>query len=230
MLNDVMDVAKRAGAFLDDPSLSIYKLTYLMPFIDQCYEELDVDLERCGMQYVEGIVEFVNPAGTSDLSPLLADGQPLQYMKFPKWVDWKLPGQPDSMYTPSAMVSELQDFDAATGAWQWRFGDGGLQVTKAAVDVALRVYFDTMSTTIYDPAQGVIRGTAHILAAAVAREVYSARKGMEKQAARMDLKYKKIWNSFKSVVVMNNQGKQPTAKPMHPRQRVATPYVPAPTS
>lgn len=231
MLADVDDIVKRAGVLLDDPSNSVFTEAYLMPFIDQCYDELDVDLERAGMQYVEAIAVVLNPAGTSDLTPLMQDGAALSSMKFPKRVQWKLPGEPDSLYRPSTgPVVELQDFPAAAGAWEWRFADGALQVTSASIDVTLRIYFDQVSTNMVDPSTGVVRGTAHILAAAVASEVYAARKGMEKQADRLSKKRDKLWNAFKSVLVMNQQSRPTVVPPMHPRLRVATPYVPAPTS
>lgn len=232
MLADVDDVARRAGALLDDPSNSRFTLAYLMPFIDQCYDELDVDLERAGMQYIESIAVVDVAANITDLSYLLADGMALATMKFPKWVKWKLQGQPDDLYQPSVFVNELAEVDAASsyGALQWRFADGGLQITPSVTPMTLKIYFDEMSTNIIDPAQNVIRGTAHILAASVAAEAAGARKGMENVAKRLDAKHMKLWNAFKSVLVQNNQGKPVTAQPMHPRRGVATPYVQAPSS
>lgn len=232
MLADVDDVIRRAGVLLDDPSNSRFTSAYLMPLVDQCYDELDVDLERCGMQYVQSNATVDIAANISDLSYLLADGQALSTMKFPKWVDWKLQGQPDYMYVPSAHVSKLAYVDNAVsyGALQWTFVDGALQVTSSVTPLTLNIFFDEMSMNVYDPAQNVIRGTAHILAAAVAAEAAGIRKGMENVAKRLDAKHMKLWNAFKSVLVMNNQDKQVTAPPMHPRRVVPTPYVAAPTS
>ncbi len=233
MLADVNDVAKRAGALLDDPSNSIFTLAYLMPFIDQCYDILDVELERCGMQYIESIAVFNVTAGTTDLSSLLQDGQPLATMKLPKQVKWKLVGEPDYLYRPSTgPVVELDEVDTSQsiGALQWRFGDGALQITPSVVDITLKVYFDQMSTNIYDPSQNVIRGTAHILAAAVAWKADARRKGMENRAKENKAEYVSSLNAFKSVVVQNQQSNPLNAKPMHPRRNVPTPYVPAPSS
>lgn len=232
MLADVMDVSGRAGALLDDPSNSRFTLAYLMPFIDQCYAELDVMLENAGMQYVEAIAVVNVAAGVSDLASLLADGQPLATMKFPKWVKWKLQGQPDYLYNLSAFANELDEVDTATsvGALQWRFADGALQVTPSVTPMTLKIYFDQQSTDRLDPAQNVIRGTAHILAFAVASEAAGAVKGMENRALGLEAKRKAAWNQFKGVLVKNNQGKQIVAPPMHPRRGVATPYIPAPSS
>jgi hypothetical protein len=232
MLADVNDVAKRAGALLDNPDNSIYTVEYLMPFIDQCYDELDVDLENAGMQYIESIVAFPVDANTSDLTPFMQDGQPLATMKYPKLVKWKLPADPDYLYRTSAFVQELDEVDTAVsyGALQWRFGDGAIQVTPSNTPLILKVYFDQMSTNIYDPTQNVVRGTAHILAARVATAVDEIRPAMQKRALLNAARAKRSWNAFKSLLVKNNQGKQVQAQAMHPRRQVPTPYVPAPTA
>jgi hypothetical protein len=184
------------------------------------------------MQYIESIAVFPVTAGTSDLSPLLQDGQPLATMKLPKQIRWKLVGQPDDLYQVSTgPVLELDEVDTAqsVGALQWRFGDGAIQITPSVADMTLKVYFDQMSTNIYDPSQQVIRGTAHILAARVATEVAGARKGMEKRRDTLEKKAFRSWNAFKTLLVKNNQSRPVTAQPIHPRRNVATPYVAAPS-
>jgi len=42
MLDDVLDIAQRAGALLDDPSNSRFTVPYLTPYIDQEYDQMDV--------------------------------------------------------------------------------------------------------------------------------------------------------------------------------------------
>ena len=240
MLADVEHVAKSAAALLDDPGMTVFTLDYLMPHIDFCYTELDVELERVGMEYVEGIAldrngylsEGSGEANTSSLLGYMAPGQPLATMKFPKNVGWKLVGQPDTYFQPSAEVSELDDVDPSSfGAIQWRFASGALSVTPSCEAMVLRVYFDQVSTTVVDGATGVVRGTAHILAAQVAVSVDSVRKGMETRMKINQMRAMKSWNVFKDVLNKNNQGKQVEAKAMHPRRvRYGSVNVPAPTA
>lgn len=230
MLADVQDIIKRTGVLLDDPSNSIYTAAYLMPWIDQVYDVLDVDLENAGMQYIEAIAVVNVNANVTDLSYLLADGQPLATMKFPKRLKWKLQGQPDYLYQDSAFVSELSEVDTATsfGALEYRFAAGAIQITPSIDPLTLKIYYDQISTNVYDPNQNVVRGTGHILAIMTAVAVCGGRKGMEVRKKDLQADYLKAWNSFKSVLVKNNQSKQVTPPQMHPRRRVATPYVAAP--
>ena len=232
MLADAGSVARMAGDLLDDPSNSIYTLPYLMPKIDLAYSMLDVELESCGMQYVEAIVVFPVPANTLDLSPLLASGQPLATMKLPTNVKWRLPSEPDYQFKPSSFANMIAEVDTSVsfGALQWAFIGGALQVTPSSADMILKVYFEQMSTSVYDPVQGVVRGTSHILAHDVAILCCGARKGMEKRKVDLKMDRKAAWNQFKNVLTKNNQGKPIVARPLHPRMGVPTPFVPAPTS
>ena len=225
MLADVNDVIKRAQVLLDDPAGSIFSAAYLLPHIDMCYDELDVELENAGMQYIESIAVFDVAAGVSDLSNLLQDGQPLATMKLPKNLRWKLQGQPDSTYSRSAFVSELSDVDpaASIGALEWRFGDGGLQVLPSSVGVTCKLYFDQMSTNVVDGTTGVVRGTAHILALDVAISIDQGRKGMESRLKLNSARRAKAWNGFKDVLTKNNQGKKVEPPRLHPRRSFVAP-------
>lgn len=236
MLENVEDVAKRAAVLLDDPTMSRYTLDYQMPWIDQSYDDLDVSLELAGMQYVEKIAYVTllpDPTlGTtvSDLSYLNAEGQALQFMKFPKDVNWKLVGQPDSQYQASSgPVAQLLHVDTSSsyGALQWKFAQGGLQVTPSVTSMVLEIIYDAMSTDIFDPDQGVIRGTAHILAFDVARAMAEARKGMEARGKQLRADYTRAWNQFKGVLIKNNQSTQQEAQQIHGKRRMGTTYVSA---
>lgn len=232
MLQNAAAVAQRVGVLLDDPTLSKYTQTYQMPFIDQEYDELDVELEQLGMQYVEGIATFDLQIGESDLSPYLLDGQPLQYMKWGKRIDWKLKGQEDVAYRTSTPVQELDYVQVSNlGAWQWKQADGALQVTPSNGVITLKVYFDTISTNIVDPAQNVIRGTAHILALRVAVTILGARGDLSRQRLPfLEKKMAKAWGAFKSTLVMyTKQIKSVSARPIHARRLVSSFFVPAPS-
>src|ERR1700744_3079585 len=229
MLQNVDAVIRRVGTALDDPSLSKYTAAYQMPWIDQVYDDMDVELERAGMQYVDSIVSFQINAGQSDLSSYMADGQPLQYMKFPKRVDWKLPGQEDVLYRKSSLVQELDYVQASNlGAWQWRNANGSIQVTPSVGPIVLNVYMDTMSTNIYDPNQNVIRGIGTPLAWRVASTIINSRGDMTgKRGAYLERMANNSWGNFLQVLTLNKQQKNVSARPIHRRRRNSGFYVPA---
>lgn len=219
MLQNVADIVRRVGALLDDPANTRYSSDYLMPHIDQIYDEMDVDLERLGMEYLEHIAVVNINSNINDLTYLLADGQPLQSMKLPKEIRWKIQGQPDTSYFPSAYVDELDEVGPdSEGCLQWTFQQGSIQITPSSVALTLKIYFDAVSTNIYDPAQNVVRGTAHILSTRVAAYVASLQNGMGSLQKKLDVKADKAWTSFCKLVVMNSQSKQRVARSIHRRR------------
>jgi hypothetical protein len=217
MLQNVGDIIKRVGSCLDDPANTRFTMQYLTPLIDQHAQEMDVDLERLGMQYVEhhAIVEIA--ANTTDLTYLLADGQALASMKLPTGVEWKVQGQPDTAYMSSDYVNELEDVQpSSVGALEFTFIQGALSVTPSSVPLTLRITFDAMSTNLYDSAQGVIRGTAHILSYRVAAFVAGV-KGMKNAEKTNGQRAMRSWNSFCNLAVMRGQVKKVVAQPIHKR-------------
>lgn len=224
MLQDIDSVIKRIGALMDDPSNSTFTREYLMPLVDQEYDEMDVELERNGMQYIESIAVFTVPAGTTDLSTYLSDGQPLATMKFPKYVKWKLPSQTDEFYQKSSLMQELDEVNIANiGASQWRNANGSIQITPSNQDITLKVYYDTISTNIYDPTQQVIRGTAHILAPRVAAAACSTGGDLTKRFSYFEAKANKNWNAFLVVLTQQKQQSNISNPPIHGRRRATGP-------
>jgi hypothetical protein len=232
VLDNVNDIIKRVGALLDDPGNTRFTAAYLTPHIDQVYEEMDVDLELMGMQYIEHVA-IVNVASQiSDLTYLIQTGQALSSMKLPKWMKWKLQGQPDTSYVKSAYVDELTEVALSSqGALEWTFQQGALQITPSSSALTLKIGFDAVSTDLYDPAQNVIRGTAHILAVRTAAYVAALRNGMGTLQKMLDAKASKDWTAFCKLVTKKNQSKQIVAGLLHGRSySVGMPQVTAPTS
>ena len=224
MLQDADDIIKRVGVLLDDPSNAVFTREYLMPLVDQEYDEMDVELERSGMQYIESTAVFPVPAGTSDLISFLGSGQPLATMKFPKYVKWKLTSQTDEFYRLSALVQELDEVNTANvGAWQWRNANGSIQITPSNQVIQLKVYYDTISTNIYDPTQQVIRGTAHILAPRVGAAVCAIAGDQVKRGLWLDQKAKRNWNAFLVVLVQQQQQQNISNPPIHGQRGVIGP-------
>ena len=224
MLQDVDDIIKRVGVLLDDPSNSVFTRAYLMPLVDQEYDEMDVELERSGMQYIESIAIFPVPALQTDLSSFLGDGQPLSSMKSPKYVKWKLSSQTDEYYRLSNLVEELDEVNIANvGAWQWRNANGSIQITPSNQQITLKVYYDTISTNLYDPTQNVIRGTAHILAPRVGAAACAIAGDQVKRGLWLDQKAKRNWNAFLVVLVQQKQQQNISNPPIHGRRGVVGP-------
>lgn len=218
MLQNVNDIVKRVGVLLDDPANTRFTSAYLIPHIDQHFDEMDVDLERLGMQYIEHIAIVNVNANLTDLTYLLADGQALVSMKLPKKIRWKQQGQPDTSYLKSGQVDELDEVsEASIGALEWTYQQGAIQITPSSVPMTLKIYFDAISTDIYDPAQNVVRGTAHILAARTAAYIASLQNGMGTLQKKLDAKADSSWSSFCKLIVMQQQSKPRSPRPMHRR-------------
>lgn len=222
MLQDIDDIVLRVGALLDDPANNQFTGDYLQPYIDEEYDELDTELEALGMQYVESVAIFDVQPGVSNLGNLNANGGALQFMKFPLRVRWKLVGQEDLEYKPSALVQELDEVSIASlGALEWRNANGAIQITPSSSAVTLKVYYDAMSSDVWDPQTQVIRGTAHILACRVAFYVAGIR-GMD-LAPRLEKKAGRAWDVFSRTLSKVKQAQLVMVPKTHRTRRVSTP-------
>lgn len=205
MLANIQDVVKRTAALLDDPGQTEFDTDYLSPYINQIADAMDVDLEVLGLQYQEQIAIIPLSTPTSDLSPFMADGQPLAAMKLPNGVDWKLSSQPDTAYVPSVLVGHLPDVTPSSiGAYKFSWRGSVLYVTPSAVPVTVRIYFDAMSATLYDPADKVVRGVTHVIAYRAAAKVADLR-GNPNMANSHRRDGDKAWHAFSTLAIMRNQ-------------------------
>jgi hypothetical protein len=204
-------VIARVQALLDDPAGRRFSPDYLRPYIDQENEELQIMLERLGVQQEEQIAIFDVPpaaAAPSDLTPYFAPGMPLQYLMRPKGMDWKLQTDPDTLYQSSQLVTELDDVQTGhVGCQEYRWAGGAIQTTPSYTAVTLRVYFYALSQTMYDSAGGVMRGIGGLLALQAACFVAALNNNMGKtyDKLRKDLARNKI--SFANLMVMQGQSK-----------------------
>jgi hypothetical protein len=206
------DVVRRVQALLDDPAGRRFKAAYLAPYVDQENEDYLIELENLGAQMQEQIAIFNIPAavgdGPTDLTPYYGTGQPLQYLMRPTRIDWKLQGQPNTSYIESNMVSELDDVMVGNlGCQQWRWAGGGIQTTPSYTPVTLRVYFDALAPTLFDPAGQVMRGVGNIIACSVALYVCSLNNNMGKLEARLEKKAGRVRTKFRSLMVQQDQAK-----------------------
>jgi hypothetical protein len=223
MLQNAADIARRAAAELDDPSQSQFDYPYLQPHIDQAYDVLANQLEAMGMAYQETVAVFNVPAQATDLSAQQQVGGPLQYLKLPRRLKWKQQNTPDTTYQPGEFVdpSDMPEVGSnAVGitAWAW---NGFIQCTPSTLALTVKLWFDTLSTTIQDPQTGVVMGTAFILAYRVAAKVANIR-GMSMEA-RLDKEAMGAWQSFAVVLAKLNQAKKQVPQKLHGVRRRASP-------
>jgi hypothetical protein len=201
------DVIDRVGVLLDDPSHRFYSRDYIRPHVDQQNESLMLELETLGVQQQEQIAIFQLQANISDLSPFLASGQPLQYFLRPIGIEWKITGQPDSTYAPSAPVKELADVGVGNvGCQQYRWGAGSLQVTPSGTPVTLRVNFVALTATVYDSAAQIMRGAGFILASEAAYYIASLKSGKPSLIQALEKQKRRDRVRFSKLLTMQQQG------------------------
>ena len=223
MLENAGAIAQRAAAELDDPLQTFFTFAYLLPHIDQAYDVLANQLEAMGMAYQEQVQVFNVAAQVTDLASFQGSGQPLQYMKLPNRLKWKIQGTPDTTYQagefmdPSSLP-EVSNSSVGIIAWAW---NGVIQVTPSAQALTVKLWFDVLSTTVTDSSTGVIMGTAHILAFMVASRVANIR-GMPMEA-RLEKDRVASWNSFAVTLSKLNQAKKIVPRKLHGGKRRASP-------
>jgi hypothetical protein len=203
-------VIARVQALLDDPAGARFSADYLRPYVDQENEELQIMLERLGVQQEEAIAIFNIPVATAapnDLTPYFAPGQPLQYLMRPKRLDWKIQGQPDTAFAQSQNVNELNDvIQGNIGCQQYRWAGGAIQTTPSwGAACTLRVYFWALSQTVYDSAAQVMRGIGSLLALQTACFVCALNNGMGKLGPKLDKNLSRNKQNFTNLIVMQGQ-------------------------
>jgi hypothetical protein len=230
MLWNVGDVIRRTQALLDDPAGSEFDKDYLMPFLNQKWDDLSTELSMLGLDYQEVRLVLANvAAGTTSLDDYMRDGQPLQSLMMPRRIEWKTFGASDTEYKDAILVEDLDDYPAGViGIPEWAWTGGSIQLAPSAVAVDLRVTFNAMSTTLVDPADKTIRGVTNILAYNLSSLVYDLRGNQELAQTRKQDGDDAL-DTFERAAVMRDQAKLNRVPPMHPRF-VAAGMIIAPTN
>lgn len=204
------DVITRVQALLDDPAGRRFSPDYLRPHIDQANEDLQIMLERLGVENEQRIAIFNVPAaavqGPSDLTPYLAAGQPLQYMLRPQWLDWKIQGQPDVSYLGADSVDKLDDVIVGNvGCQQYNWSGGTIYTTPSYSGVTLRIGFLALTASIYDSSAQIMRGIGNIIALQAADFVCALNNDMGKLSAKMTKRLSTAKRNFANLIVMQQQ-------------------------
>lgn len=226
MLWNVDDVVRRTAVLMDDPAQSAFDKDYVIPFLNQRWDDLSTELSMLGLDYQE-VRTVISPvaAGTCNLDDYMCDQKQLASLMLPKLIEWKQVGQDDTYYQDARDVDRLDDFpDGVIGIPEYKWAGGTIQLVPSSVDVTMRVTFDAMSCTLVDPTDKTIRGVTNILAYKTAQLIYDIR-GNDALAKKMGLYGDDALDTFERAAVMRDQDKLRRTPPMHPKVSIAGFFV-----
>ena len=104
---DLGTVKSRIRSLVDDPDASYATDAFLLPLINQKYEELYNRMLSTGAEFERGVTEILNvPAQTPNLSAYALPGQPLELMIQPLQFEWKQAGLDPTNYKPASLVDK----------------------------------------------------------------------------------------------------------------------------
>src|SRR5947209_14729027 len=122
---DLTTLKSRIRALVDDPDATYATDAFLLPLINQKYEELYNRMLSTGAEFERKVVELFNvPAQTQDLSAYTLTSQPLELMVQPLNLEWKMAGLDNTNYRAASLVDRLRDAvpDQFIAEWEWRPG------------------------------------------------------------------------------------------------------------
>src|SRR5206468_12785753 len=138
---DLTTVKTRIRSLVDDPDATYATDAFLLPLINQKYEELYNRMLSTGAEFERKAVELFNiPAQTQDLSAYSLAGQPLELMIQPLSLEWKMAGLDNTNYKPASLVDKVKDVlaDQLISEWEWRAGLIYFTPCVLAVDLRIR--------------------------------------------------------------------------------------------
>ena len=107
---DVTTLRSRIRALVDDPDGTYATDAFLLPLINQKYEELYNRMLSTGAEFERRAVELFNvPSQTQDLSAYMLTGQPLELMVQPLTLEWKNTGLDSTNYRTATLVDKVKD-------------------------------------------------------------------------------------------------------------------------
>ena len=138
---DLTTLKSRLRALVDDPDATYATDAFLLPLINQKYEELYNRMLSTGAEFERKAVELFNvPAQTQDLSAYSLTGQPLELMVQPLSLEWKMAGLDNTNYKTASLVDKVRDVaaDQFISEWEWRAGIIYFTPSVLAMDVRIR--------------------------------------------------------------------------------------------
>src|SRR3989454_9870002 len=104
---DLSTLKSRIRALVDDPDATYATDAFLLPLINQKYEELYNRMLSTGAEFERKVVELFGVASqTADLSAYSLAGQPLELMVQPLRLEWKQAGLDNTNYRTVTLVDK----------------------------------------------------------------------------------------------------------------------------
>jgi hypothetical protein len=163
---------------VDDPDASYATDAFLLPLINQKYEELYNRMLSTGAEFERKAVELFNvPAQTADLSAYALSGQTLELMVQPLQFEWKQAGLDPTNYRTASLVDQVQSVipGQIIDDWEWRAGVIYFTPCTLAVDVRIRGDFLFAALNADSDTVAVSKNFGHALAYGTAALVGAVR-------------------------------------------------------
>ena len=175
---DLTTVKTRIRSLVDDPDATYATDAFLLPLINQKYEELYNRMLSTGAAFERKVIELFGVASqTADLSAYSLTGQPLELMVQPLMLEWKQAGLDNTNYRTATLVDKMKDVIAnqLVEEWEWRTGIIYLTPCVLAVDLRIRGDFLFDSLAADQDVVSVTKSFGHALAYGAAALVGAVR-------------------------------------------------------
>jgi len=175
---DLSTVKSRIRSLVDDPDASYATDGFLVPLINQKYEELYNRMLSTGAEFERRVVEIFNvPPQTANLSAYALPGQPLELMIQPLQFEWKQAGLDPTNYRIASLVDKVSDVTPDQLIDDWEFRSGVIYFTPSvlAMDIRLRGDFLFAALETDSDVVAVAKNFGHALAYGTAALVGAVR-------------------------------------------------------
>lgn len=150
----VKDIVTRVAAKCDDPDGTYVDFDYVMLFVDDTLDWLYGKLRLANTQFDEEVIVLpAVAAGTPNLDALMESGKALDGLVLPKFIRWKLPGQPTNYWRKAdGPLDYPRDLDPG-GPYldSWAFIRYSVLLAKFNTALDLELTGDFMFTPLTDP-------------------------------------------------------------------------------
>jgi len=175
---DLSTVKSRVRSLVDDPDSSYATDAFLLPLINQKYEELYNRMLSTGAEFERRVTELLNvPAQTTNLSAYALAGQALELMVQPLQFEWKQAGLDPTNYRIASLVDRVKDVipGQLIDDWEWRSGVIYFTPSTLAVDMRIRADFLFAALNTDSDVIAVTKNFGHALAYGTAALVGAVR-------------------------------------------------------
>src|SRR5215469_6279732 len=142
---DFGTLKSRIRSLVDDADGTFATDAFLLPLINQKYEELYNRVLSTGAEFERRVIEILNvPGQTPNLSAYVLPGQPLELMVQPLQFEWKQAGLDPTNYKTASLVDNVKDVIPyqLIDDWEWRAGV--IYFTPCTLNVDIRIRGDFM--------------------------------------------------------------------------------------